>query len=139
MNTLTILHEQRQTTLPAQRAQGESLWLDDAELQAATGWSLKPEGVCQGPVCVPVPASRSAQWRRDDRVDVAAMWQHMGHPVVHDADATTWVLGTGGGARSGSLASLQAPDFELPDLSGRTHRLSDYRGKRVFLATWASW
>ena len=27
----------------------------------------------------------------------------------------------------------QAPDFELPDQDGVTHRLSDYRGKRVVL------
>ena len=27
----------------------------------------------------------------------------------------------------------------LPDLAGRPHRLSDLRGRRVFLATWASW
>ena len=32
-----------------------------------------------------------------------------------------------------------APDFALPDLSGRVHRLSDYRGQKVFLTTWASW
>ncbi|MBR2699620.1 MAG: peroxiredoxin [Clostridia bacterium] len=27
----------------------------------------------------------------------------------------------------------QAPDFELPDQNGETHRLSDYRGERVIL------
>ena len=32
-----------------------------------------------------------------------------------------------------------APDFSLPDINGQPHRLSDYRGKKVFLATWASW
>ena len=31
------------------------------------------------------------------------------------------------------------PDFALPDINGQPHRLSDYRGKKVFLATWASW
>ncbi|TAK76433.1 MAG: redoxin domain-containing protein [Dehalococcoidia bacterium] len=34
---------------------------------------------------------------------------------------------------------LDAPDFELPDLDGRMHRLSDRRGKKVVLALWASW
>jgi peroxiredoxin len=37
------------------------------------------------------------------------------------------------------LQSLDAPDFELPDLAGRKHRLSDHRGKKVLLASWASW
>ena len=32
-----------------------------------------------------------------------------------------------------------APDFVLPDLADRTVRLSDYRGKVVFLNFWATW
>jgi hypothetical protein len=136
---ITLLHEQRETQLPSDRAQGDALWLNASELHQATGWSLKPEGLCLGPVCVPVPAARSSQWQRDDRVDAAAMWQHMGHPVVHDAETGTWVLGTAAEQRGQALQSLEAPDFELPDLQGRLHKLSDYRGKKVFLTTWASW
>jgi peroxiredoxin len=41
--------------------------------------------------------------------------------------------------RTAALASLEAPDFTLPDPAGRPHRLSDYRGKKVLLVTWASW
>jgi len=33
----------------------------------------------------------------------------------------------------------RAADFALPDPTGRLHRLSDYRGKKVLLVTWASW
>ena len=32
-----------------------------------------------------------------------------------------------------------APDFELTTLDGETFRLSDYRGKVVFLNQWATW
>jgi peroxiredoxin len=32
-----------------------------------------------------------------------------------------------------------APDFNLPDLNEKTVRLSDYRGKVVFLNFWATW
>ncbi|MFJ7666992.1 redoxin domain-containing protein [Lysinibacillus sp. NPDC097195] len=32
-----------------------------------------------------------------------------------------------------------APDFELQGLSGELFRLSDYKGKKVFLNFWASW
>lgn len=39
-----------------------------------------------------------------------------------------------------SWAQNLAPEFELKDLdSDRTHRLSDYRGKVVYLDFWASW
>ncbi len=33
----------------------------------------------------------------------------------------------------------EAPEFSLPDLEGRIHKLSDYRGKVVFLNFWATW
>lgn len=32
-----------------------------------------------------------------------------------------------------------APGFELKDLKGQTHRLSDYKGKKVYVKFWASW
>lgn len=32
-----------------------------------------------------------------------------------------------------------APDFELVDLNGETHRLSDYEGQGVFLNFWGTW
>lgn len=40
-------------------------------------------------------------------------------------------------AASGTLQT--APDFALKDLSGRTVRLSDLRGKVVVLNFWATW
>jgi len=33
----------------------------------------------------------------------------------------------------------EAPIFELSDLQGRKHALSDYRGKVVLINFWASW
>lgn len=32
-----------------------------------------------------------------------------------------------------------ATDFQLPDLDGKPHRLSDYRGKMVLINFWATW
>lgn len=34
---------------------------------------------------------------------------------------------------------VKAPDFSLVDQYGRTHKLSDYKGKVVFLNFWATW
>ena len=72
-------------------------------------------------------------------VNAAAFWRRMGNPITHDAAGEVWVLGTGAADRSSSLQSLEAPDFSLPDLEGRSHTLSEHRGKKVLLATWASW
>lgn len=33
----------------------------------------------------------------------------------------------------------KAPDFVLTDLNGKKHRLSDYKGKGVFLNFWGTW
>ena len=41
--------------------------------------------------------------------------------------------------RGRRLASLEAPDFTLPDLDGRLHSLSDHRGAKVFLVAYGSW
>lgn len=35
--------------------------------------------------------------------------------------------------------NLPAPDFELLDTEGNTHRLSDYRGKPVIINFWTTW
>ena len=36
-------------------------------------------------------------------------------------------------------AGTSAPDFVLQDTEGRTHRLSDYRGKPVIINFWTTW
>ena len=137
---ITVLNEQRESRVAQASASGDALWLHRNDVESATGWSWKPEGLCQADTCVPLPRGAAGeQIVRGDSIDIAAMWQHMGHPVVHNSAGTTWVLGTGASQRAGTMASLDAPDFELPDLNGQMHRLSDYRGKKVFLATWASW
>jgi hypothetical protein len=136
---ITLLHEQSETSCPTARAQGDDLWINARELEAATGWSLKPEGLCRGDVCVPVPRGSDADHVTGDTVNIAAFWRRMGNPIVHDAAADVWVLGTSAANRSASLRSLEAPDFALPDLTGVTHTLSAQRGKKVLLATWASW
>jgi hypothetical protein len=136
---ITVLHDQRETQWPDSAVDGDALWLDGPAIDAATGWAWKPEGLCHGDVCVPLPPSSKDSLVRDGRLDIAAMWRRSGQPVVHDSARRTWVFGSGASQRGAALATLQAPDFELPDLSGRVHHLSQYRGRKVLLATWASW
>jgi hypothetical protein len=136
---VTILSESGQHAVVGAEASGETLWCPAREAQAATGWEAKPEGFCQGPTCVPIPAGREQEFIRDGHINVAALWRHLGQPVLHSDRGDVWILARGAGERRAALASLDAPDFALPDLADRVHRLSDYRGRKVLLVTWASW
>ena len=111
-------------------ASSEGLSLTAADAARITGWTLKPEGMCRDEVCVPWTAPAG-------RVDLAAFWRHLGQPVANEGDV--WALGTGADQRRAALQGLEAPDFTLPDLDGRMHVLSDQRGRKVLLTTWASW
>jgi hypothetical protein len=136
---ITVLHEQSETACSTARADGEQLWIGMEEFERATGWSLKPQGFCRGDICVPVPAGRTTEFVSGDKVNASAFWRRMNNPVVHDATGEVWVLGPSATDRSTSLQSLEAPDFTLPDLAEIEHTLSEQRGKKVLLATWASW
>ena len=134
-----LLTESGETSIPDARVDGERLWLSPMELEAATGWSSRPEGLCRGGVCVPLPAGRERDFVRGDRIDVAAVWRHLGQPLASSASGDVWVLGTSAADRAAALRSLEAPDFTLPDLEGRLHSLSEHRGKKVLLVAYASW
>jgi hypothetical protein len=115
----------------------EALWCSAKDALQATGWEAKREGLCKGEICVPVPAGRELV--DEGRINLAALWRHLGQPAVRSERGHVWVLSESVRERKAALASLEAPDFALPDPAGRIHRLSDYRGKKVFLVTWASW
>ena len=134
---VTVLIEQQEVVVtPAAPSPG--LWLSAADCEHTTGFTPKPEGLCREAICVPVPRGEKS-FVNNGMIDVAAFWRHIGNPVVHDEASNVWVLGLGAGARTQALETLEAPDFSLPDLNGLIHSLSEHRGKKVFLATWASW
>jgi hypothetical protein len=113
----------------------DGLWVTAADAERLTGWSLKPEGMCRDALCVPLPPKAL----QHSRVDLAAFWAKLGNPLVHDHAREVWSLAAGADERNAALEGLEAPDFTLPDLAGAPHTLSQLRGKKVFLATWASW
>src|ERR1700730_610139 len=140
MSTVVIYGDRAPEVVGA-KAEGDNLWLAAIDLARASGWELKPEGACKGDICVPIPPAREADFVRDGgrSFNLAALARHLGQPLVHDDKNGAWDFGEAASTRRASLASLQAPDFELPDLDGKMHKLSDYRGKKVLLAAWASW
>ena len=136
---VTLLTDQGERTVAGARVEGERLWLTPSDLEAATGWELQPEGFCHGGACVPLPAGRESELVREGRVEAGALWRHLGKALTHSEAGDVWVLGEGAGDRAAALRSLQAPDFRLPDPSGAMHSLSELRGKKVLLVSWASW
>jgi hypothetical protein len=134
----TVMSDAGETVCAAAESPNE-LWLSQAETLQATGWQIKPEGLCKGETCVPIPAGREAEFLRGDEVNVAGFWEYLGNPVATTDTGDAWFLGEGAEQRNEALMSLEAPNFTLPDFSGKLHSLTDFRRKRVLLITWASW
>jgi hypothetical protein len=111
----------------------DRLDIDAAAFEAATGWSIKPEGACKGEVCVPLGKSSGSA----DRFDLLAVAERLGMAVVADEGAGVWSIGPESiGGRS--LATAEAPDLTLPDvMTGNNVSLSSFRGKKVVIASWA--
>jgi hypothetical protein len=70
--------------------------------------------------------------------NLASFAQLVHQSVAHDEALSAWYFGLRSDQRQG-LSSLEAPDFTLPDINGKSHSLGDFRGKKVLLLTWASW
>lgn len=106
------------------------------EFAARTGWVSKPEGLCKGPMCVPLPAGTASD---DGTLDLEVVAARLGMPVLHDPGHGVHVLGpaTVGGR---ALDTAEVPDITLPDLDGNLVSLASFRGKKKVVAfAWASW
>jgi hypothetical protein len=112
-----------------------SLHVSKQAFEAGTGWTLKPEGACQGPVCIPM-SKPAGDVPASDLIDVAQVARDMAMPLVAAPEFGLWALGPACiGSRA--LASAQAPDLRLPDLDGNPFQLSSLRGQKVLLYAWA--
>ncbi len=111
-----------------------SLEVDADEFARRTGWVAKPEGLCKGALCVPVPGGTG------DVLDVVAVAARLGMPVLRDEEHGVWSVGpaTVGGR---VLETAEVPDVTLPGLDGVPFSLSSMRGKKkkVVAFAWASW
>ena len=132
----TLIEAGRESRVDAQVEDGR-VRLSAPALRDALGWELHDGTLCNDAMCVPLPSgSRLGEGGAFDLEEVAAT---LGRPVALDAVEGAAFLGSPAAERAQALESLFAPDFTLPDLAGRPHTLSSYRGKKVFLVAWASW
>lgn len=138
----TIVYDDVATQVTRDGDNPGQLWISNADLTRATHFEVKPQGVCRDQLCFPIPKARKHEFLRKDAgkdlFNLTAFAQLVQQPVAHDAALSTWYFGLRSDQRQ-TLSSLQAPDFTLPDMNGKMHSLSDFRGKKVFLVTWASW
>ena len=133
---ITLLADGRATETTA-AIDGDSIRISPDSLAQSVGWELKPQGLCKDERCVPVRDRERLV--HGDGIDLRALADVLGCPLAVDIEERVACLGASSEERGARLASLEAPDFTLPDLSGKLHSLSDYRGKKVLLVAYASW
>ena len=106
------------------------LTVDPATLASRTGWVAKPEGLCKGGMCVPMPAGA---------LEATTLSERLGMPLLHDEEHGLWALGPA--TVSGkALDTAEVPEVTLPDLDGNLVSLASFRGKKKVVAfAWASW
>lgn len=138
---LTIIDADDRETMVAATVEGDRVLLDAAALEAATGWALKPEGLCRGDVCVPAQGRDGLTVERStgQLVDIARFADLVHEPLVIDLDARVAAYGTSAAACAEQLQSLDAPDFRVENLDGEPVELADFRGRKKLLVAFSSW
>ena len=103
----------------------------------ATGWSLKPEGLCKGEICVPV--RDTAAMSNGAAIDLAEFARVTGRNMVIDASRNVVAIGEQASSRAAAMTTLDAPDFTLPDINGNLVSLSDFANRKKLILAWSSW
>jgi len=135
----TVLYDDRSIVLD--RVQSDPadppdvLWVRKTDLPRINDFEIKPQGACRADVCIPIDKGMT----RGSFFNLTAFARKVGQPVVVDRDARVWSFGEIPLVRGQFLESRLAPDFAVPDRTGRVVHLSDFRGKKVLVITWASW
>lgn len=119
------------------------LWVTADDLTKINGFAIKPEGVCWDQICIPTAGANDGELLvnrdGDQWINLTALARKLGQSYVVDRDARVWSFSAIPAARSSFLESGLAPDFELPNRAGKNVSLSQFRGKKVLIVTWASW
>ena len=138
----TIIYDDAVAQVESAPGETSELLLTSGELTRATGWEIKPEGICRDDVCVPLTGDTGASLIRRDSgetyLDLAGFARYNKQPYAQDESLAVWYFGAPQSEQE-RLLQLEAPDFTLPDPQGQLHTLSSFRGKKVFLTLWASW
>ena len=132
-----IINVDSEVTMVELSEQSGEFAISNSALEQATGWSLKPEGLCREQVCVPV--RNAAALSKDSQINLAEFARLVSQNIVIDAQRKVVALGEQAQNRSASMSTLEAPDFTLPDIHGRQVSFSDYNRRKRLLLAWSSW
>ena len=129
----TVLYGDRSTKLDQTRPAGNDLWVRAADLPRVNEFELKPQGACRADICIPVAKDlKNGEW-----FNLTGFAHKVGQAFV--ADSGVWSFAEVPVLRGTYYNSRIAPDFAVPDRKGRVVHLSDFRGKKALVITWASW
>lgn len=141
--SVTVLYDDQVIEIARTLADPNDLWVVPEDLPRVNGFELKSEGACLDELCVPVLRDRDSEMfvtrAGQPWFNVTALARRLEQAYVADHDRGIWSFGQIPVTRTGFLRSAIAPDFELPNRTGELVRLSDFRGKKVLIVTWASW
>ncbi len=139
----TVLYLDRTVTIDRVLADPTDLRIPAQQLPAVTGFVLKDEGACLDELCIPVERGAASDVVAEDGgqtwFSLTGFARRVGQGYAVDREAAVWSFSEVPPARAGFLERGLAPDFALAERAGRPVRLSDQRGKKVLLLTWASW
>ena len=142
-NTRVVIYDGVATEVSVVPEASNDLWITISDLTRATKFVIKPQGVCRDELCFPLPRNRKQEFvskkGNTSWFNLSEFARLIKQPFVTDQKNGVWYFGARAAEQNGYLTSLEAPNFTLPDLNGRLHSLSDFRGKKVLLVTWASW
>src|SRR5580704_12622770 len=84
----TIVYEDHATEIAGAADARGQLWISTADLTRATGFPLKPQGVCRNELCFPLPKSREQEFVRRSEgqtwFNLVAFARLVNQPVAYD-------------------------------------------------------
>jgi hypothetical protein len=129
----TVLFGENAVPLDKVRADVQDLWVQSKDLPRVNEFEVKPQGACRADVCIPLSKNlKNGEW-----FNLSGFARKIGETFV--TEQNVWSFGEIPVLRGGFYNSRIAPDFAVPDRKGRVVHLSDFRGKKALVITWASW
>ncbi len=112
--------------------------VNPAVLADATGWALKPEGLCRGDACIPV-ALTPGLVLDNDTIDLNVFSRCTDQLMVVDEHRGLAAVGPNADVRSRTLQSLDASDLAATTIDGTSIAISQFPGRKKLVVAFSSW